>query len=233
MVAASAARGLSARDLDGIRATLTSGRKPKVVFTEAAGQIAGQTGQVVELLEPSDDEWIVVRFGRDELPFSPVDLSIPPKGAPARKPVPAPAAPEPDPIADQAPILPPQRQEPTVTTDITPTPIDDAPKAARKATAPRQPKVKPLPTLTVTLAYLDGEWSVAAQQGSRALARPYVIKAAEALKMVALLDVPGVHEAVEQIVSAARAQTQALVARLRAELAEIEAKLADLPTTLR
>jgi hypothetical protein len=240
MVAASAARGLSAPDLAGIRATLASGRKPKVVFTEAAGQIAGQIGQVVELLDPSDDEWIVVRFGRDELPFSPTDLAIPPKAPPARKPEPKaapPPAPEPpaDPPYEAVPYeppivsLPPQRQEPTVTTETIPT--DDAPKPAKKAAAPRQPKVKPLPTLTVTIAYLEGEWTVGAQQGTRALARPYVIKAAEALKMVALLDVPGVHEAVEAIVEAEREQTQAHAARLRAELAEIEAKLADLPST--
>jgi hypothetical protein len=242
MVAASAARGLSAPDLAGIRATLASGRKPKVVFTEAAGQIAGQTGQVVELLDPSDDEWIVVRFGRDELPFSPTDLAIPPKAVPVRRPDPK-LRPDPEPVVEAAPeeppyevpyeqpvvSLPPQRQETTVTTETIPT--DDAPKPAKKAAAPKQPKVKPLPTLTVTIAYLDGEWTVGAQQGSRALARPYVIKAAEALKMVALLDVPGVHEAVEQIVDAEREQTQAHVSRLRAELAEIEAKLADLPST--
>src|SRR5262245_1657677 len=48
-----------------------------MVFTESAGQIAGQAGQVVELRDPADDEWVVVRFGRDELPFSPADLLIP------------------------------------------------------------------------------------------------------------------------------------------------------------
>src|SRR5215475_5978505 len=78
------ARGLSATDLDGIRTTLASGRKPKVVFTESAGQIAGQAGQVVELRDPADDEWVVVRFGRDELPFSPTDLLIPAR-QPARR----------------------------------------------------------------------------------------------------------------------------------------------------
>src|SRR5215470_4860213 len=78
------ARGLSATDLDGIRTTLASGRKPKVVFTESAGQIAGQAGQVVELRDPADDEWVVVRFGRDELPFSPADLLIPAR-QPARR----------------------------------------------------------------------------------------------------------------------------------------------------
>jgi hypothetical protein len=103
------------------------------------------------------------------------------------------------------------------------------PKPARKSAAPRPAKVKAAPTLTVTLSYTDGDWFVGAQQGSRALARPYVIKAAEALRMVALLDVPGVHDAVEHIIAAERADANAQADRLRAELAEIEARLAELP----
>jgi hypothetical protein len=43
-----------------------------------------------------------------------------------------------------------------------------------------------------------------------------------------MLDVPGVQEAVEQIVSAERAEAQSQAERLRAELAEIEARLAEL-----
>jgi hypothetical protein len=102
-------------------------------------------------------------------------------------------------------------------------------RPARKATTPRQPKVKAPPSLTVTLSYADGDWFVGAQQGSKSLAKPYVIKAGEALRMVGLLDVPGVHEAVEQIIAAERADANAQAERLRAELAEIEARLADLP----
>ena len=82
--------------------------------------------------------------------------------------------------------------------------------------------------LTVTLAYADGEWTVAAQQGSKALAKPYVVKPAEALRMVALVDVPGVHEAVEQILAAERAEADQQAEKLRAELAEVEARLAEL-----
>jgi hypothetical protein len=240
MVASTASRGLSAADLESIRSTLASGRKPKIVFTEAAGQIAGQTGQVVELTDPPEGEFVVVRFGRDELPFSPADLAVPSKAPVKPKPRPQPEEPT-TPPADEIPYeqiaaaVPPPRQEtpvPTGTapeTDTPPPALADDPKPAKKAA--RAAKPKPAPSLTVTLSYTDGEWMVGAQQGTKALAKPYVIKAAEALRMVSLLDVPGVHEAVEHIVDAERTETQAQAERLRAELAEIEARLADLPDT--
>jgi hypothetical protein len=266
MAARGSLTGLTTQDLNEIRTTLASGRKPKVVFTEAAGQIAGQAGQVVALRDPADDEWVVVRFGRDELPFSPVDLAVPPRGSakrtPARRATPpaeARAAADPPvaagPSAARTPTdsttsassaaIPPQRQEKpmpstqssTVDTAASTTrtppaaeaPASDRERPPRKVSAPRQPKVKAPPSLTVTLSYTDGDWFVGAQQGSKSLAKPYVIKAGEALRMVGLLDVPGVHEAVEQIIAAERAEANAHAERLRTELAEIEARLADLP----
>ena len=90
---------------------------------------------------------------------------------------------------------------------------DSAVPAARKAPRPAKPKGPA--GLTVTLAYTEGEWMVGATQGSRALAKPYVIKPAEALKFVALLDVPGVHEAVEQIIASERDQARSQAQKLR------------------
>jgi hypothetical protein len=259
MVAArTAAKGLSTTDLEQIRDTLAAGRKPKVVFTEAAGQIAGQLGQVVALTDPElSDEWVVVRFGRDELPFSPADLAFAPKAAPAKRtpavpapreesPVPAlstagattaesPAAPSPaePPAAAASPGggAPATSDAETAGTSAAPAEAAEPKPAAgggRSAAKKTAPKAKAPAGLTVTLAYADGEWTVAANQGAKALAKPYVIKAGEALKMVAMLDVPGVHEAVEEIVSAARAEAETQAERLRAELAEIEARLAEL-----
>lgn len=228
--------GLSGKDVDSIRATLSAGRKPKVEFTASAGQIAGEFGQVVGLLDPSADEWIVVRFGHDELPFSPADLAIPAKGVSRRVAKAAvgdetPEAPQPHAYPSYEEIAAPRREDPMPATQnqtsVAPEPASDA-KPVRK---PAKAKVKPLPSLTVTVAYTDGEWTVAAQQGAKSLARPYVIKAAEALALVGMLDVPGVQEAVEQIVDAERTQTLAQAERLRAELAEIEARLADYPTS--
>ncbi|MDG6106564.1 hypothetical protein Daura_26615 [Dactylosporangium aurantiacum] len=273
MVAArTAAGGLSTVELEQIRDTLAAGRKPKVVFTESAGQIAGQLGQVVQLTDPElSEEWVVVRFGRDELPFSPADLKIAPKAAPARRTPTVPAPREETSVAAPSTVEQPAVSPPVDgAAEPAPAPAADAPTGAVKdaaaagkdaaaagkdagkdsisdakekepvkesagvpaprATPAKKAAAKPKAPagLTVTLAYADGEWTVAANQGSKALAKPYVIKASEALKMVGMLDVPGVHEAVEEIVSAARAEAESQAERLRAELAEIEARLAEL-----
>ncbi|MEV6348414.1 hypothetical protein [Actinoplanes sp. NPDC051851] len=228
------ARGLSDEELQGIRDALAAGRKPKVQFTESAGQISGQIGQVVGLEDPAvSDEWVVVRFGRDELPFSPGDLRIAPKGAVPRK---AAAPPEPEPAPD--PVLSgpeflidkplPPRPAPVQRKAEEPKGEDGNVTAPAPRKAARPVKAKPSPALTVTLSYADGEWTVGANQGAKALARPYVIRPAEALKMVSLIDVPGVHEAVEQIMSTERADAEQQATRLRAELAEVEARLAEL-----
>ncbi|NLU78659.1 hypothetical protein HCA58_09780 [Micromonospora sp. HNM0581] len=235
-----AGQGLSEDEVRGIREALAAGRKPKVVFTAAAGQIAGQLGQVVELTDPAEsDEFVVVRFGRDELPFSPTDVAVAPRGA-GRRPVEpkvesepvVPAQVEPEFVLDRVPqprreeqrqVEQPRQEESRV--DETVEPKAEAKPARRvvKAAKPKGPA-----GLTVTLAYAEGEWTVAAQQGSKVLAKPYVLKPAEALRMVALVDVPGVQEAVEQILSAERSEAEQQAEKLRAELAEIEARLAEL-----
>jgi hypothetical protein len=228
-------RGLSPQDLSAIRDTLATGRKPKVTFTAAAGQIAGQTGQVVELTDPAlSEEWVVVRFGKDELPFSPADLAVPSRAPAGRKAESRPPAapelkvvPEGSAAAGAGADGPVGRGSPAPP-GSTPEPMPAAPAEGRARKASRPAKVRPPAALTVTLAYADGEWTVAAQQGAKALAKPYLIRPSEALKMVGMLDVPGVHEAVEQILAAERAAAEHRAERLRAELADIEAKLAEL-----
>ncbi|MEH1016486.1 hypothetical protein V6U90_25700 [Micromonospora sp. CPCC 206060] len=223
-------QGLSAQELQGFREALAAGRKPRVVFTASAGQIAGQVGQVVELTDPAvSDEFVVVRFGRDELPFSPADVAVAPKGAGRRvEPVKveAPVEPvvaEPEFLVERRPV-PAAREESRVSGGEAAVAAEAKPaRRAVKAVKPKGPA-----GLTVTLAYAEGEWTVAAQQGAKALAKPYVIRPVEALKMVALIDVPGVQEAVEQILAAERAEAEQQAERLRAELAEIEARLAEL-----
>ena len=277
MATRTAAPGLSTDELARIRDTLATGRKPKVVFTAAAGQIAGQVGQVVELTDPElSEEWVVVRFGHDELPFSPADLQLPARAKPTVRAAAALPAPLPGPReessvpspttaplngaaarpaktaktaaaaaaagAEPAKSEPVKAQAPAKATAEKPAekaaakPAEPpaasapaaAPPAAAKAPARKAGKPKAPPSLTVTLTYAEGEWMVGATQGSKALVKPYVIKPAEALKMVSMLDVPGVHDAVDDIVSAARAEAEQQAERLRAQLADVESRLAEL-----
>jgi hypothetical protein len=219
-------RGLSADELQVIRDGLAAGRRPRVMFTESAGQIAGQIGQVVALTDPAEsDDWVVVRFGRDELPFSPSDLEVAPKG-PVKKaaaPAPEPARPEPEFVIDK-PIPAPAPATPPASPPAAAVPAPAPRKGPARAGKPKPPAAG----LTVTLAYTEGEWTIAAHQGAKVLAKPYVVKPSEAMRMVQFVDVPGVQEAVEQIVAAERAQAEQQAERLRAELAEIEARLAEL-----
>jgi hypothetical protein len=241
---ATATRGLTPADLTTIRDALAGGRKPKVVFTSSAGQMAGNVGQVVELGDPGgSDEWIVVQFGRDQLPFSPADLAIPTRAAAAQRPskraetkastTPAPAAAPPGPpLLD--PPAPAARREARVkqtTPPTAPAPAVNGSAPVLKEEAPKPAKVakpKPPASLVVTLAYTDREWTIAATHGSRALAKPYPIKPTEALRMVALIDMPGLHDAVENIIAAERVEAEHRAVRLREELAEIESRLAEL-----
>lgn len=223
-----AGQGLSTEEVAGIREAVAAGRKPRVVFTASAGQMAGQVGQVVALTDPEvSDEFVVVRFGRDELPFSPADVAVAPRGAGRRTPA--------EPAADvEVPAVPVAAEPEFVLDTPAPRPAEgdgsaEAAKPARRVAKPvKAVKPKAPAGLTVTLAYAEGEWTVAAQQGAKVLAKPYVVKPAEALRMVGLVDVPGVHEAVEQILAAERAEAERQAEKLRSELAEVEARLAEL-----
>ncbi|WP_035859566.1 hypothetical protein [Cryptosporangium arvum] len=278
-------RGLSTADLDSLRTAVEAGRKPKVQFTSAAGQIAGQIGQVVRLDDPSADEWVVVRFGRDELPFAPTDLQIAPKAPPRQKAVPkaaiapagvesvatAPSAPpaavaaatstatrpvtaaatpaeaaasakpattakpaapvtatKPAAPAAAARVVEAPKPAPTAPRPVSPTVDDGAAKPAAKARPARKAGAKRAPDLTVTLAHHEGHWTVSAARGARVLVKPTSVRAADALKMVGLLESPAVADAVDEIVSAARAEAEEQAERLRQQLAEVEAALADL-----
>ena len=251
--------GLSPGDLAGIRDSLAAGRRPRVVFTARAGQMAGNAGHVVELADPTgSDEWIVVRFGQDELPFSPADLAVSRRRqatlaesakAPAVRTQPArvasvPAPPQPRPTAHREETTVPARRTPAASEAVAATvqnapaqkaPIQPAPgpkaptQTAPGQKAPREPRPAKTPApLVVTLTYADQRWTVAAQHGSKSLTKPYAIAPTEALRMVSLVQVPGVHDAIAGILAAERAAAESRAQRLRAELAEIESRLAEL-----
>jgi hypothetical protein len=267
MVVARAKAGLSPMDLESLRAAVEAGRKPKVTFTASAGQIAGRTGQVTRLEDPTaSEEWVVVRFGKDELPFAPSDLEIPPKPVPAKA-VQRAKVIEPPQWSPAAPSTPERpRADPAGSADggapargaassgaasgggaaaassgttssgttssgtaSSGTAAKPAADAAGPAARPGRKSAPKRPAeLTVTLNHEDGNWTVQAQRGAKVLVKPTPVRASDALKMVGLLDAPAVHAVVEEIVEAARAEAEQQAERLRRELAEVEAALADL-----
>ena len=56
----------------------------------------------------------------------------------------------------------------------------------------------------------------------------HLVKSAEALNMLALLDVPGVHDSVEKALAVDQTEAARQAERMRNELSELEAKLAGL-----
>lgn len=73
-------------DVAQLRARVEAGESPRVVVRAASASVAaGTRGSVVRLGDPKDSEYVVVRLGRDEVPFAPSELGIP-----GRKPPPAP-----------------------------------------------------------------------------------------------------------------------------------------------
>lgn len=238
MTSMAAPRGLSPDDIDTIRAGLAAGRRPKVVFTAAAGQIAGQTGQVVALGQPSDAEWISVRFGKDKLDFSPTDLQLPGKTGPRKKTRAAPTTPTTPtatragaaaseaPAAPAQPSAPAARRAPEPPAVAATAPADPSAPAAKPA---RRGRGKTPAELSVTLTWTDGDWSVQAHRGAKVVAKPTPVRAADALRMVEMLEAPAVADAVAEIVNTARAEAADRADQLRRELAAVEARLAELP----
>jgi hypothetical protein len=235
--------GLSSSDVAGLAETLSAGKHPKVVFTDAAGQIAGKTGKVVRLEEPTDGDFVVVQFGHDELPFSTTELRVPERGEFSRKTAKQKSAEPPQPPGPVgAPLLDEGDNERAVSV---PTVKESSAVSEQEAVMPRQSegsdpaapvpaprkkaaKVKQAPELSVTLSWKDNEWSVTASKGTKVIAKPVPVKAATAVHMVQSLDSPAVAAVVEDIVEQQRQQAADEAERLRQELAAVEAKLAEL-----
>ncbi|MEU4445803.1 DUF6319 family protein [Actinosynnema sp. NPDC050801] len=217
---------LSPQDIDHLRAELAAGRPPAVWFTSAAvGVEAGRSAKVMAFTEPAEGDFIQVRptGERDDLSFSPAELTVE-KPAPRKRTPPAAAA---------AKAAEPQAPAP-VEHIYTPAPAPPKPKPA-PAPAPPAPERRPAARkqakpaeVTVTLtSTADGEWTVDVQWGSKRTlkAAPVV---ASAVSQAAKLLPAEVDEAVESVLSAARERHLARVEQLRAELAEAQRALDEL-----
>ena len=71
-------------DVASLREKVKGGEKPRVVIRAASAAVAaGTRGNVIRVGNPKDGEYIVVRLGKDEVPFAPNELGIPGRTAAA------------------------------------------------------------------------------------------------------------------------------------------------------
>ncbi|MEV0647327.1 hypothetical protein AB0I28_18865 [Phytomonospora sp. NPDC050363] len=240
--------GLSTADVQVIEESLASGKHPKVVFTDTAGQIAGRVGKVMRLDEPAEGEFVTVRFGNDELPFSAADVRIPERGELSRTARKAPVEPEEPAVTPPrgAPLLAErhnnddngtnelrnrgamsdQESGAAVPRQAGGGDADAAAKPAPRRKAAAKPKGGP--ELTVSLVFKDDEWSVSAAKGTKVISRPVPVKASMAVEMIRSLESPAVAAVVEEIVEQSRVAASEEADRLRQQLADVEARLAEL-----
>ncbi|MCE6999879.1 DUF6319 family protein [Saccharothrix sp. S26] len=215
---------LSPQDIDHLRAELAAGRPPAVWFTSAAvGVEAGRSGKVMAFSEPAEGDFIQVRptGEKDDLSFSPGELTLekpaPRKRTPAAAPAAKPEAPAPvEHIYTPAPAPAPPKPKPA------PAPAAPAERrpAARKQAKPAEVTV----TLTSTA---DGEWTVDVQWGAKRTLKAAPVPASAVSQAAKLLPAE-VDEAVESVLSAARERHLARVEQLRAELEAAQRALDEL-----
>jgi Family of unknown function (DUF6319) len=188
-------------DVAQLRGRVDAGETPRVVVRAASASVAaGTRGSVIRLGDPAENEYIVVRLGRDEVPFAPAELGIP-----GRKPAPVP-------VAAPAPARKPAaaRKPP-----------------ARRATRPPKAPAKRVPPLVVTLRFRDGSWTVEAQRGARRLAKPSALRPGAVSAFAEHVDDDGVRDALVETVESCRAVVEARAMALRAELHAAESVLRD------
>jgi hypothetical protein len=190
---------LSDEDVASLRQRVAAGEKPRVVVRAASAAVAaGTRGNVVRLGDPKDGEYIVVRLGKDEVPFAPSELGMTGKAAAAR-PAPTPPTPAPRKAASRP----------------------------RTKTSPNRRTAKRVPPLAVTLRFKDGGWTIEGQRGARRLARPSQLRPGAVSALAEHVEDEGLREALVEAVESSRAVIEAERAALREKLQAAEATLRD------
>lgn len=200
-------------DVEALRAKVAAGEKPRVVVRAASASVAaGTRGNVIRMGDPKESEYIVVRLGKDEVPFAPAELGISGRPAattaPAKPPAPRPAAAE----------RPPATPRPSV-----------ASKAAPRRQASRG-SARRVPPLSVTLRFSSGAWTVEAQRGARRLTRPTALRPGAVTALADHLDDDALRDVLVEAVDSCRSVVEAQRAELRAKLEAAEAALRDYDT---
>lgn len=219
-------------DVADLRARLSSGEKPRVVVRTASAAVpAGTRGNVVRIGNPSDGEFIVVRLGRDEVPFAPNELAVGGRGGRPAKAAPTPAAAPVKKAAGVKKAAPPAKRAPAAAKKAAP-PATKAAAPAKKVAAKRPAKAAPakrkaLPPLVVTLRFTDGDWTVEASRGTRRVSKAVSVRPGAVKAFADLVEDGAVREALTETIESCRSVVEERAAALRAELQAAEAALKD------
>ena len=218
--AAAGPAGLTDADVAMLRERVGAGERPRVVVHAASAAVAaGTRGNVVRFGDPKDNEYVVVRLGRDEVPFAPAELGLTGKSASVAAPAPtqksAPPSKTSAPAKASAARLPAARNTTTRASGA-------GPRSAKSRKSRRSG-----PPLVVTLRFREGEWTVEAQRGTRRLARATRLRPGAVAAFADQVDEEIVREALVETVDSCRAVVEERAAALRAELEAAEAALRD------
>jgi len=217
---------LTDSDVGDLRARLSAGEKPRVVVRTASAAVpAGTRGNVVRIGNPSDGEFIVVRLGRDEVPFAPSELAVGSRGGRPAKAAAAPPAP-----AKKASAAPARSAKKAAPPKRTAPPAKKATAPAKRAAPTRRPtaaKRKTLPALVVTLRFNDGDWTVEASRGARRVSKAVAVRPGAVKAFADLVEDGAVREALTETIESCRSVVEERAAALRAELEAAEAALKD------
>jgi hypothetical protein len=200
-------------DVTLLRARVSAGERPRVVVRAASAAVAaGTRGNVVRMGDPKESEYIVVRLGKDEVPFAPIELGLTSRAKAAAPAKSAPAAAAPRKVAGPARVTPPAKATAAGRTTRTP----------RGTTARAKKRVPPL---VVTMRFRDGSWTVEALRGARRLAKPAPLRPGAVGAFAEHLEEGSVRDALIETVESCRSVVEQRAASLRAELEQAEAAL--------
>jgi hypothetical protein len=247
---------LTEADVADLAFRVKGGDTPRVVVRSGSAALpAGTRGNVIRIGKPSEGEYIVVRLGRDEVPFAPSELSIPTRGRgaattpaasgsaakrtaaaatrPATKTAPTKSTPSRSATGRSAArSATTGRAAATKTTRSGPAktaPATSAAPSSRRATkrTSRRGKGRTPQPLTVTLRFSDSRWTVEAQRGSRRITKAMPLRPGAVSAFAEHVDEQAVREALIETVESCRAVVEEQAALLRAELQAAESALQE------
>lgn len=233
--APAAPSALTDSDVAALKSRVQAGDKPRVVVRTASAAVpAGTRGNIVRIGNPSEGEYVVVRLGKDEVPFAPSELAMSgrtSKVAAAPPPAAKKASPR-TPTRGAVPSKPTTPAKSATTKSATAKPAPGAPAApprpARKASSRgRSSSRRSLPALVVTLRFSDGVWTVEASRGARRLAKAAPVRPGAVKAFADLVDETTVRDALTDTIESCRSVVEERAAALRAELSAAEAALKE------